>query len=61
VYSPDLSSIEEMFSKTKAYLRQVAARTTETVIDAMGEALKRVPPSDIRGWFHDRCSYAMPL
>jgi transposase len=60
VYSPDLTPIEEMFSKTKAYLRQVAARTTETVIAAMGEALERVTPSDILGWFHDRCAYAMP-
>jgi transposase len=61
VYSPDLTPIEEMFSKTKAYLRQAAARTTATVIDAMGEALKRVTQTDILGWFHDRCTYAMPL
>jgi len=60
VYSPDLTPIEEMFSKTKAYLRTVAARTTELVITAMGQALDRVTQSDIRGWFHDRCAYAMP-
>jgi transposase len=60
VYSPDLTPIEEMFSKTKGYLRTAAARTTDTVITAMGEALKRVIPSDILGWFHDRCAYAMP-
>jgi transposase len=60
VYSPDLTPIEEMFSKTKSYLRTVAARTTDTVITAMGEALDRVTPSDILGWFHDRCAYAMP-
>jgi transposase len=60
VYSPDLTPIEEMFSKTKGYLRKVAARTTDTVITAMGEALDRVTPSDILGWFHDRCAYAMP-
>ena len=60
VYSPDLSPIEEMYSKTKNYLRKVAARTTETVITAMGEALASVTRSDIRGWFHDRCAYAMP-
>jgi transposase len=59
-YSPDLTPIEEMFSKTKAYLRKVAARTTDTVITAMGEALELVTPSDIGGWFHDRCAYAMP-
>lgn len=61
VYSPDLTPIEEMFSKTKSYLRTVAARTTDTVIAAMGEALDRVAQSDIVGWFHDRCPYAIPL
>jgi transposase len=59
VYSPDLTPIEEMFSKAKAYLRTVAARTTATVITAMGKALERVTPSDILGWFSDRCAYAM--
>jgi transposase len=60
VYSPDLTPIEEMFSKTKAFLRSVAARTTERVINAMGQALDRVTHSDILGWFHDRCAYAIP-
>jgi transposase len=60
VYSPDLTPIEEMFSKTKAHLRNVAARTVDTVIAAMGEALELVTPCDIQGWFHDRCAYAMP-
>lgn len=60
VYSPDLTPIEEMFSKTKGHLRSVGARTTERVISAMGEALDRVTQSDILGWFHDRCPYAMP-
>ena len=60
VYSPDLTPIEEMFSKTKGYLRKVAARTVDTVITAMGAALELVTLSDILGWFHDRCAYAMP-
>ena len=60
VYSPDLTPIEEMFSKTKAFLRTVAARTTERVIRALGQALDRVTHSDILGWFHDRCGYAIP-
>jgi len=59
VYSPDETPIEEMFSKAKEYLRSVAARTTETVIAAMGVALELVTTSDILGWFHDRASYAM--
>jgi transposase len=59
-YSPDLTPIEEMFSKVKSYLRTAAARTAETVITAMGQALDRVTRGDILGWFHDRCAYAMP-
>ncbi len=57
-YSPDKSPIEEMFSKAKEYLRSVAARTTETVIAAMGAALDLVTADDICGWFHHRASYA---
>src|SRR5438105_5554643 len=41
-YSPDLTPIEEMFSKTKGHLRSVGARTPDRVINAMGEALDRV-------------------
>jgi transposase len=59
VYSPDLSPIEEMFSKVKGGLRTIAARTIEGVIDAMGQALDKVTQHDIFGWFNDRCAYAM--
>ena len=58
VYSPDLSPIEEMFSKVKAGLRTIAARTIETVIGAMGQVLNEVTQHDILGWFKDRCAYA---
>jgi transposase len=44
VYSPDLTPIEEMFSKIKAGLRTIAARSIETVVDAMGKALETVTP-----------------
>ena len=50
-YSPDLNPIEQLFSKLKAALRSAAARTVDAVIEAMGEALRAVRPSDIRGWF----------
>jgi transposase len=50
-YSPDLNPIEEMFSKLKAFLRRAAARTTEALIDAIGEGLKSVSTADIAGWF----------
>jgi transposase len=50
-YSPDLTPIEEMFSKAKEFLRRVAARTTGHLYDAIGEALRQVTPRDIIGWF----------
>jgi transposase len=59
VYSPDLSPIEEMFSKVKGGLRSIAARTIEGVMDAMGQVLNKVTQNDILGWFNDRCAYAM--
>jgi transposase len=58
-YSPDLTPIEEMFSKIKEGLRSIAARTVDGVIGAMGKVLNQITPHDILGWFHDRCPYAM--
>jgi transposase len=58
-WSADKTPIEELFSKAKTYLRKVAARTFDTVVAAMGEALALVTPKDISGWFQDRCAYAM--
>jgi len=60
VYSPDLSPIEEMFSKIKEGLRSIAARTVDKVISAMGQVLNKVTLEDVFGWFHHRCAYAMP-
>ena len=59
VYSPDLTPVEELGSKVKAFLRSVAARTTQTVMAALGTALGQITPSDIGGWFQHRCSYAV--
>ena len=50
-YSPDLNPIEQLFSKLKGWLRSAAARTVDGVIEAMGDALRAIRPSDIRGWF----------
>jgi transposase len=50
-WSPDLTPIEKMFSKVKESLRSAAARTTEAVCGAMGDALRAVRRSDIVGWF----------
>src|SRR5215467_4200550 len=58
-YSPDLTPIEEMFSKVKGAMRSAAARTTATVYAAFGSALHEVTPENIAGWFRDRAAYAM--
>ena len=50
-YSPDYTPIEEMFSKVKQGLRRAEARTKAGLYEAMGEALRRVTPQDIIGWF----------
>jgi transposase len=50
-YSPDYTPIEEMFSKVKEALRHAEARAKAELYDALGEALRRVTPEDILGWF----------
>lgn len=55
-YSPDFNPIEKMWSKIKAYLRKVKARTKESLWQAIGEALKKVTASDALGWF-ESCGY----
>src|SRR6478752_6878623 len=60
-WSPDLTPIEEMFSKVKGSLRSAAARTKETAYAAFGSALHDVSLDDIAGWFQDRAAYAMRL
>lgn len=57
--SPDLSPIEEMFSKVKGELRSAAARTTGAVVDAIGSALGNITRRDAIGWFNSRAAYAM--
>ena len=58
-WSPDLTPIEEMFSKVKEALRSAGKRTKEDVYAAIIEALHDVTPEDIAGWFQDRAAYAM--
>ena len=50
-YSPDYTPIEKLWSKVKAYLRRVAARSKDSLYSALGEALESVTPQDIVGWF----------
>jgi transposase len=60
-YSPDLTPIEEMFSKVKKVVRSVAARTTDAVYAAFASGLHEVTLEDIAGWFGNRAAYAMQL
>lgn len=55
-YSPDLSPIEEAFSKLKTSLRRVQARTHEALEDAIATALDQISPADARGYF-THCGY----
>jgi transposase len=55
-YSPDLNPIEKMFSKVKESLRATAARTIDSLVDAIGVALRSVTDRDIIGWFRS-CGY----
>ena len=55
-YSPDFAPIEQVFSKVKAYLRGVGARTQDRLEQAISEALARITPADARGWFQ-HCGY----
>jgi len=50
-YSPDLNPIEEAFSKIKAIVRKMGARTREALVEALAEALSAVTPEDAAGWF----------
>ena len=50
-YSPDFNPIEMMWSKIKAYLRKVKARTKELLEKAIAQALDCITKSDILGWF----------
>jgi transposase len=55
-YSPDLSPIEEAFSKVKAVLRRIGARTREALQEALAYAITTVSASDASGWF-SHCGY----
>ena len=52
-YSPDFNPIEMMWSKMKAYLRKIKARTKGLLENAIADALKHVTTSDILGWFNE--------
>ena len=57
-YSPDLNPIEKMWSKFKAILRKLAARTSEALDEAIRVALESITPEDAAGWLA-LCGYTI--
>lgn len=57
-YSPDYNPIEKMWSKIKAHLRKVKARTPDALYQAIGDALARVSLQDVTNWFAS-CGYSI--
>jgi hypothetical protein len=55
-YSPDFNPIENMFSKTKAYLKKVMQSATAPLWQLIGEALATITASDATGFFR-HCGY----
>lgn len=57
-YSPDLNPIEKCWSKVKAWLRKVKARTFDDLVNALADALRAVSKKDAAAWFA-HCGYAV--
>jgi len=55
-YSPDYNPIELMWSKVKALLCKAEARTNDSLLLAIGDALARVTQKDAAHWFA-HCGY----
>ena len=50
-YSPDCTPIEQAYSKLKAILRRIGARTHEALWEAMRVAVEAITPNDASAWF----------
>ena len=57
-YSPDLNPIEKLWSKVKAILRKLKARTADALPDAFQTAFAHISQSDCAGWFRS-CNYSL--
>ena len=57
-YAPDVSPIEEAFSKIKALLRKAKARTRVALVEAIGRALRAITPQEAAGYF-GHCGYPL--
>jgi transposase len=58
-YSPDCTPIEQAFSKIKAILRGLGARTKEALQEAVRLALEAITRHDAAAWFA-HAGYALP-
>lgn len=50
-YSPDLNPIEQAYSKLKAHLRRIGARTFDHLINAIGQVCDLFTPDECRNFF----------
>lgn len=57
--SLDFNPIELAFAKLKTHLRDVASRTFETLVAAIGAGLDRITASDIAGYYR-HCGFMLP-
>ena len=57
--SPDGTPIEQAFSKIKALLRGLGARTREALVEAMHVAVGAITPEDATAWFA-HVGYTLP-
>jgi transposase len=58
-YSPDFTPIEQAFSKIKAILRGLGARTREELWEAVRVAVEAITRADAVAWFA-HAGYALP-
>ena len=58
-YSPDCTPIEQAFSKIKANLRGLGARTREALLEAVRQAVGTITAEDATGWFA-HAGYPLP-
>lgn len=58
-YSPDFNPIEPAFAQVKAHLRRAAARSFETLVPAIRDAIDAVTPTQARHYFA-HAGYPLP-
>ena len=58
-YSPDFTPIEQAFSKLKAIVRGIGARTQEALQEAVRLAMEAITPDDAAAWYA-HAGYLLP-